>query len=183
MKLWLCDNGETKYLVRADHTPPHAVAEAPEGEKPEHMIVTDTVVEGVPTKSISIDSAKKSADESADSKKIQVKSAYDTMISEVYSQMATVFETQKTDAATANYETWKHMKDNPASYSSLGLKVKQQIMNADNTELFDEGAALDTDQKIVDFSTRKIELAHEYGVWRMQRKKQFEDEKQTIENS
>lgn len=128
----------------------------------------------------SVDSASKDAAEAARDKERQVSEAYDLMNKEVFEEMEKVFETSRADSATAYFETWKHMKENPSYYSSKGLKVSKQIMNADGTELFDEGALLDTDQKIIDFSSRKLELAYEYGIWRAERIQQFKDYKQSL---
>ena len=63
-------------------------------------------------------------------------------------------------------------------------KRKVPICNySGGTEIFDPGSALDTDQKIVDYATRKIEQAHEYAIWRMKRIQTFKNDKETIENS
>lgn len=113
---------------------------------------------------------------------IDVGVKYDEMTKAVYDQMFTVFYTRKSDSAIANYEMWKHMKDNPALYSSQGLKAEYQLDNADTTELFSPGSALDTDQKIIDYATRKLEQADEYVVWRSTRIQQFRNEKEAILN-
>ena len=99
---------------------------------------------------------------------------------DIYDELFTVFRTKDSATATANYETWKDMKVTPSRYSSLGLKVDHQVNAADNTEIFSPGSALDTDQKIVDYATRKVEQAQEYGAWRMQRIQQYKDAKDAL---
>ena len=140
-------------------------------------------VTGEPINVISVDEAKKAEALSAKSKEEDIATAYQTMSDEVDEKMYEVFRTLKADYATAEYETWQDMKKRPSAYASLGLKVDHQINNADDTELFSPGSALDTVQKITDYATRKIELAEAYGTFRVQRIQQFKNEKEQIQNS
>ena len=129
-----------------------------------------------------VDGALKAAGEALKTKKESIETAYANMIEDVYSNLYDVFRTRKPETATAEYETWKHMKTNAALYAGKGLKVDHQVNKADATELFSPGSALDTEQKILDFATRKIEQAEAYGVYRAERIQQFKTEKEGIEN-
>lgn len=130
-----------------------------------------------------VDGAAKSAGEAEASKQAQLDMAYSSMNKDIYDKLYDVFRTRKPETATAEHETFKHMKDNPSQYASKGLKCDHQLNKADTTELFSPGSALDTDQKVLDYATRKLELVHEYGVYRAERIQQFKNEKETIENS
>jgi hypothetical protein len=149
------------------------------------VIEIDTIENERPVtkRQYNLDAAAKNAAEGARTKAKQVKDAYNLMNAEILAEMEKVFETSNSDAANAEYSTYKDMAENPAAYAGLGLKVQVQIMNADDTELFDEGAALDTDAKVQAYANRKIELAKAFGVYRMQRIQQFYQEKETIEGA
>lgn len=138
---------------------------------------------GEPVWNITVDSSAKAIAVAEQSKKDDIAAAYKAMSDEVDAKMYEVFRTLKADYATAEYETWQDMKKRPSAYSGLGLKVDHQINNVDETELFSPGSALDTDQKILDYATRKIELAEAYGTFRVQRIQQFKNEKEQIQNS
>lgn len=109
----------------------------------------------------------------------EVTQAYEQMNEDVYAKMKEVFGTSKSDSATAFFETWKDMKVSPNNYVGLGLKVREDIF-VNGVQLFDEGALLDTAQKVVDYATAKVNQALAYGVWRMQRIQQFETERSQI---
>lgn len=96
---------------------------------------------------------------------------------EIYDQMYEVFRTKNPETANADHETWKLMVAAPNKYISLGLKTSHQVDSAEGTELFSPGSALDTEEKIISYATRKIEQAQEYAVFRMQRKQQYLDSK------
>jgi len=113
-------------------------------------------------------------------KATQVTAKYSEMSDAVYSQMSSIFYTKKSDSAAANYEMWKHMVANASLYSAKGLKAEYQLNNADATELYSPGSALDTDPKIVAYATRKLEEADEYIVWRSDRIQQFRNERDII---
>lgn len=130
-----------------------------------------------------VDSPAKSAQEALNAKVNSKDQSYKNMVKDVYDNLYLVFRTKRPETATAEYETWKHMKDNPDLYAGAGLKVDHQVNNADDSELFSPGSALDTAQKVQDFATRKIEQAHEYGVYRAGRIQQYKNEVIAIENS
>lgn len=138
---------------------------------------------GNPKWNITVDTAAKAAVAAEKSKKEDIAVAYQTMSDEVDARLYEVFRTIKPDYATAEYETWKDMKLRPAAYAGLGLKIDHQLDNAQGTELFSPGSALDTAEKITQYATRKIELAEEYGTYRVQRIQQFKNERQQILNS
>ena len=107
----------------------------------------------------------------------EIKALYDTMNTEVYAQMATVFNTTNADSATANRETWALMLETPADWSGAGLNAE-----------FDRGGlsigdALDTDQKVTDYSQACLDAVKTYGIWRMQRVQQFRTDKAAVEAS
>ena len=91
--------------------------------------------------------------------------------------MYEVFRTRNPETANADHETWKLMVASPAKYVSVGLKTSYQVDDASGTELFSPGSALDTEEKIVSYATRKIEQAEEYAIFRLQQKQQFIDSK------
>lgn len=138
---------------------------------------------GQPKWNITVDTAAKAMVAAEKSKEEDIATAYQTMSDEVDARLYEVFRTIKPDYATAEYETWKDMKLRPASYAGLGLKIDHQLDNAQGTELFSPGSALDTAEKITQYATRKIELAEEYGTYRVQRIQQFKNERQQILNS
>ena len=110
-------------------------------------------------------------------KVIDVKAAYDKMVSDSLAQMASTFGTTSTESATAYERTWEKMIATPSDYSSAGLTAR-----------FDRGGLLtgqplDTDQKVLDYANACIALVNAYGVWRMQRIEQFRSEKATIESA
>jgi hypothetical protein len=129
-----------------------------------------------------VDPSANAASLAEQTKKDDISAAYKAMSDEINDRMYEVFCTLKADHATAEYNTWKDMLDHPAAYASVGLKVNHQINNPDGSELFSPGSALDTVQKILDFAKRKIQLAHEYGVFRKQRLQQFYDQREKIRN-
>lgn len=99
-----------------------------------------------------------------------VQMAYDDMDKDVYAQMKTVFGTNKSDSATAFYETWKLMAEDPGAFANADL-VDQ------------EGNPLDTEEKITTYANARIAAVKAYSVYRMQRIKQFQDERASIMGS
>ena len=158
-------------------------SDIPEEDWPYLFAVKGTDEFNEPVWNISVDATAKAAALVVTSKANDIKTAYQTMSDEVDAQMFSVFRTLKEGYASAEYETWQDMIKRPTAYASLGLKIDHQLNNADDTELFSPGSALDTDAKITSYATRKIALAEEYGVYRVQRIQQFKNEKETIENS
>jgi len=138
---------------------------------------------GQPVWNITVDATAKAAALAEKSKAEDIQSAYQTMSDEVDARLYEVFRTIKPDYATAEYETWKDMKARPDAYASLGLKIDHQLNDANGIELFSPGSALDTSGKINQYATRKIQLAEEYGTYRVQRIQQFKNERQQILNS
>lgn len=133
---------------------------------------------------ITVDQALKTAGDSEKERANQISAAYQTMHTAIYDKLYEIFRTRNPETATAEHETWKDMLANPADYSSLGLVVDYQLMQADGTtELYSAGSALDTSQKITDFATRKLEQVREYGPFRAQKKQEYYTAKQNIENS
>jgi len=191
MKAYIIEKDGVKGVVRADKVAAdwgqyiiaNYTEQIPEEDVP-FAIVTETADEyGNPTKTVSIDGSKKTAKEASVKKIKDVDEAYTLLNVEVYAEMEDIFYTKKSDSATANYEMWNHMANNPALYNSQGLKSEKQVNNEDGTELYSPGSALDTDEKIVAYAQRKVEQADSYIVWRSNRIQQFRNEKKSIEES
>lgn len=122
---------------------------------------------------ISENTAAKVAADKAD----QIQAAYNTMNSEVLAQMSAVFGTTNPDSASAYEATWKLMAETPSDWSAAGLTAR-----------FDRGgvltgAALDTDQKVLDYANACLQEVKTYGVWRMQRIETFRADRAAIEAS
>jgi len=96
-----------------------------------------------------------------------LEAAYATMTDEIYNQMYVVFGTKNSESASAYYQTWLDMVASPASYSLSGLKD-------------DLNAALDTDQKVLDFANAKIADAKAFSLFRMQKIQVFKDYKGSL---
>jgi len=139
-------------------------------------------VTGAPIKVISVDATLKAAGDTAKTKVDSLAAAQASMIKDVYDKLFEVFGSRTAATATAEYETWKEMILTPADYAGGGLKCDHQLNNADDTELFSPGSALDTSGKINSFATRKIEQVKAYGIYRASRKQQYKDAVEAIEN-
>lgn len=137
-------------------------------------------VTGELRKTFGVDQAAKDVAVAERLKKETVKAKYEELNGEVYAEMERVFYTSKSDSATANYEMWKHMVANASLYTSQGLKAEKQLNNADDTELYSPGSALDTESKIVAYAERKIVEADNYIVWRSNRIQQFRNERDAL---
>lgn len=107
-------------------------------------------------------------------KAAQVTEIYNAMNTEVYTAMGGVFGTTNADSATAYERTWEMMKAAPENWSGAGLLAEFAVGG------FAVGDALDTDQKVTDYATAKIAEVLAYGVWRMQRIKQFKIDRAAI---
>lgn len=107
-------------------------------------------------------------------KQTLVSEAYDDMNTDVFAQMETVFGTARADSASAYFETWKLMADNPSLFSGEGLKADKTIST------FTLGDALDTNQKVQDFANARIAEANAYSVYRMKRIETFRVERAAI---
>lgn len=99
---------------------------------------------------------------------------YNDMNAEVFAEMAEVFGTNQADSATAFHQTWELMKAKPALFYQQGLKVTVAHGS------FQVGDALDTMQKIEDYADAALAAVEQYAVWRMNRIKQFHEERAAI---
>lgn len=104
----------------------------------------------------------------------QVTTLYQEMNSEIYEQMANVFGTTNADSASAYEATWRMMKENPTEFSGLGLTARFDVAG------MTVGDALDTDQKITDYATAKMDEVLAYGKYRMQRIEQFRNDRDAL---
>lgn len=183
---YLCKDKDERYYVKGatGYTPKDAVIAIPSAfNKSDYPFLKAVPYEdenGVQKLKVEVDEAAKVAALGAETKERLIKEAADTFNSDIYFELKKVFDTSVSETATANHETYKLMKEFPEDYSALGLQVQSKLMNEDGTELYDEGAALDTAEKVSAFAVRKLELAKAYAVYRLQRKKQFDEQKQTI---
>lgn len=107
-------------------------------------------------------------------KELEITDRYNDMNADVYAQMAVVFGTNRSDSAQAYNETWKLMKEKPVLFYEKGLKAHKAVAG------FAAGASLDTIQKIEDYADACLAEVEAYGVWRMERIKQFQDERAAI---
>lgn len=107
----------------------------------------------------------------------QILTAYQTMNTDVLTQMGVVFGTTNADSAAAYERTWNLMVATPSDWSGAGLTARFAVAG------FAIGDALDTDQKITDYATAKVAEVNAYGVWRMQRIETFRTDKAAIEAS
>lgn len=161
----------------------YTIADMPYIEVSEVTQLDELSGENVIVRQYNINSAAKQSDESERTKASQIEQKYNLMNEEIFTEMYNVFRTNRSDSATANYQTWEKMVQSPSLYSGVGLKVDHQLNDSNGVELFNPGSALDTDAKITSYASRKIEQALAYGVFRMQRIQQFKNEREVINNS
>lgn len=112
-------------------------------------------------------------------KQIQVNELYDQLNEEVLEEMKDVFGTTKTESATANYETWKLMRDNPASFSATGLVCDMDLYDG-QTKVMEKGQALDSADEIQKYAILRIKLALDYANWRLLKVQTFSLAKDAI---
>ena len=184
MKQYIVERNGVRSLENATQKPVDSLVEftgqIAEADIP-YSIVTDTVDQyGVPLKSVSVDGALKTTTETANQKAKDISDKYSLLNADVYAEMKKIFYTEKSDSASANYEMWQQMVTNPTPYVSQGLKAESLLNNADGTELYSAGSALDTAPKIVAYASRKIEEADDYIIWRSNRIQQFRNERNAI---
>jgi hypothetical protein len=123
-----------------------------------------------------IEDTDKTATKAVATKTSLVTTAYNELNADVYAQMAVVFGTTNADSAVANNESYKNMKSSPALFSNKGFKAEKAVGS------FTLGAALDTDQKVIDYASARLGETTQYAVWRMERIEQFKAERNTILN-
>lgn len=104
----------------------------------------------------------------------QIEALYNTMNTEVYDEMETVFGTRDANSSNAYYETYKLMSATPASYSSQGLTASVASTS------YAIGDALDTDLKIQGHADERIVDIEAYSVWRMNRIETFKTAKAAV---
>ena len=94
-------------------------------------------------------------------KNIAIHKLYNTMVSDIYTQMESVFGTRNDASAQAYASTWEAMLARPANYV--------------NTDL-----GLADEQAVIDYATEKLNAADAYAVYRMNRIKQYEADKAAL---
>lgn len=195
MKYYLVRNNNGVDIVGAfGFVPRDFVAEAP--LMPNGAVCTDGSLisersgineHGEPITEYFVDPIKvlaKEANALAEEKQRAIVELHAEMNKEVLSQMFNTFGTTNPDSANANKQTWEIMKTRPAVFRSIGLTAERQILASDNmTVLFEKGAQLNTDEAVVGYATRLLEMTEAYGVYRMRRIQQFREEKELVLNS
>jgi hypothetical protein len=106
----------------------------------------------------------------------RVQELFTTLNTAVEVEMKQVYNTTNPDSAVANYLTWLSMKTNPAKYSDKGLIARFEIVG------LSIGDALNTDEKVLAYSTALINLADDYAIWREQQILTYVAQKTAIEN-
>ena len=104
----------------------------------------------------------------------QVTVKYNEMVADVMAGMLATFGTTSENSANAYSETWKLMMATPADWSGAGLTARFALGG------LAVDAALDTDQKVLDYATACSAAVKAYGIVRMQRIEQFKSEKLAI---
>lgn len=97
-------------------------------------------------------------------KETQVRTAYDTMTQEIYSEMKRIFGTTKSESAAASVSIWEAMLKRPENYVdvSLGLTSAGEVTAYANTKLAEADA---------------------YGLFILKRRAQFTADKEAILNA
>lgn len=110
----------------------------------------------------------------ANTKIKEVEEAYALMRTDVIAAMTECFDTPDMDSANANSQTWDIMKASPGDFVACELKVSIPLNG------FEEGDSLDTEQKILDYSTLLVQRKKDFGIYRMERIQQFRNERANI---
>lgn len=108
-------------------------------------------------------------------KEQRIKEAYNLMTLNIYTEMKSVYLTDKTDSATATYLTWMSMKNNPTSFSTAGLVSKYDV------GAISVGDALNTDALVLAYANDLMELSENYAVFREQAIQTYIGTKASIE--
>jgi hypothetical protein len=187
----LSDTSKLAIVGANGFTPDNVICEAPKSIDGSYVIDSsivsirtiqdsngDNIVESF------IDSLKLSAKAANDliaEKEEIISLKYLEMNQDVLVQMYNTFGTTNPDSANAYKQTWELMKTKPALFRDEGLLVERQILAADGmTILFQLNDQLNDDLSVVGYATRLIQMAEEYGVFRMKRIQQFRNEKALI---
>lgn len=88
-----------------------------------------------------------------------IKEAHKTLLKETYSRMEEAFGTSNTDTATANYNTYMLMKDEPSLFI---------------------GDLFLTNEDVLAFAESKLVSIKNYAKWRIERIAEFEEQKKAI---
>lgn len=99
---------------------------------------------------------------------------YNTMVADVYTEMASVFGTKDPNSANAYYETYKLMIAAPANYAGQGLTVSVP------SATFAAGDTLETDVRVTNYATERQTVIEAYSVWRMNRIETFKVDKAAL---
>ena len=105
----------------------------------------------------------------------QIETLYNTMNDEVYAAMTVIFQTSKSDSATATYETWKLIKETSSAFTEIGL-----VCTYSDIPGIQFNDPLNTVELLTAFVDEMLLRAFNYGVWRTQRLQQFRNEKTAI---
>lgn len=97
-----------------------------------------------------------------------------TLATGVYSDLANTFSTQKPEVATAWYLTAMAMSNDPAFFAGAGLEAEIPSTS------FPVGTALDTAQKVTDYSNEILAAAKQYALDRMLKYKTYRNKKTSL---
>jgi len=129
---------------------------------------------------ITVDQAAKDGAQAKDLKKKNLKGSKDKKRKAIADKVAEILPAMGESELVLKVEMWKAMSAQAVKFRDLGLKTVEQVNNADATELFSPGSALDTVKKIKDYADRKLEMFEEFLVAKAQAEQVFEDEQEAI---
>jgi hypothetical protein len=124
------------------------------------------VVEQIVNYNFTVNGEAKAAASLVKSKQAQVSEAYNVMDNAVYTEMANVFGTTKSDSATVFYETWKLMKEKPS------LFVNKVVVDK-NIAGYVLGQVLSVESDIQAYADARINEAEAYSVFRLEKINEF----------
>lgn len=169
------ENSEFKVVGARGFIPPNSIGELPGGiAKEDHEYVT--AIETSPGEwNITVDATAKALGDAAKQKAQDRNIARMNKQAAIAHQAQVVFPDIKIEDLLLKVEVWRHMSANAAKFMGLGLKVKEQVNAADNSELFSPGSALDTPAKIKQYADRKLEIYEDFLTQLALAEQVFED--------
>lgn len=168
MKRYVVEKDGELYVVRANFLPRDTIGVLPEdfAEEDEAFVKAKKVKDafGEDYYEFKVNGKQKSAYRDEEKKKKKLENIKEKYLKDVYREMSDVFGTTATDTATADYETWKHMLDEPGRYKDLGITF--------------DGVELNSELLIKQYAKSMIQKVYKYGVYRFKRKNQYKKEKE-----
>jgi len=188
MKSYVIKDGDKIYVRRVQgFTPKNVIGVVPPNiAKADYPYITanPTVDEfGSPTWNITVDTDAKAKGQAAAQKEQALRQAEIKRTQVVIEKAQEVYPGVDAGELVLRAEVWRHMSANAQKYTSMGLKTAEQVNNADGTELFSPGSALDTVKKIKDYADRKLELYEDFLIAKAQAEQVYENEKEAAVGS